>query len=146
MHEFALAQEIVATVSSKVTEGLENIQSIDIDVGAFSGVVVDSLDFGLQALFEEESITGIQININTIPTIAACECGYGANTEKAEVKIDVAEATGDAPEMEKVATPEVRTIEEVCDFMKVSPEKVLFHREDIRKHFQMKPPPLILLP
>ena len=75
MHEFALAQEIVATVSSKVTEGLENIQSIDIDVGAFSGVVVDSLDFGLQALFEEESITGIQININTIPTIAACECG-----------------------------------------------------------------------
>jgi hydrogenase nickel insertion protein HypA len=75
MHEFALAQEIVATVSSKVTEGLENIQSIDIDVGAFSGVVVDSLDFGLQALLEEESITGIQININTIPTIAACECG-----------------------------------------------------------------------
>ena len=75
MHEFALAQEIVATISSKVTEGLENIQSIDIDVGAFSGIVVDSLDFGLQALFEEESITDIQVNINTIPTIAACECG-----------------------------------------------------------------------
>lgn len=75
MHEFALAQEIVATISSKVTEGLENIQSIDIDVGAFSGVVVDSLDFGLQALFEEEHVNDIQINITTIPTIALCACG-----------------------------------------------------------------------
>ncbi len=75
MHEFALAQEIVAAINKKVTEGLCNIQSIDIDVGTFSGVVVDSLDFGLKALFEEESLTDIQVNITTIPTIAACECG-----------------------------------------------------------------------
>ncbi len=75
MHEFALAQEIVATISSKVSEGLENIQSIDIDVGTFSGIVVDSLEFGLQTLFEEANAPDIQVNIQTIPTIAACECG-----------------------------------------------------------------------
>jgi prolyl-tRNA synthetase len=57
--------------------------------------------------------------------IAACpECGYGANTEKAEVRCVVAQATGDTPAVEKVATPDARTIEEVCDYMEVKPEEV----------------------
>ncbi len=56
--------------------------------------------------------------------IAACTCGYGANTEKAEIKIASEQVTGDAPPMEKVMTPEQRTIEEVSAFMGVTPNEV----------------------
>jgi prolyl-tRNA synthetase len=61
--------------------------------------------------------------------IAFCEvCGYAANEEKAECipdtgrygkdSADVAELT-----MEKVATPDIRTIEELMNFFNCSPEK-----------------------
>jgi hydrogenase nickel insertion protein HypA len=76
MHEFALAQDIVNTIRKEVTEDLEKILAINIDVGAFSGVVVDSLDFGLKAILPEGSNGRIKININTVPTIAVCECGH----------------------------------------------------------------------
>ncbi len=57
--------------------------------------------------------------------IAACNaCGYGANVEKAQVKDTAAKAEGDAPAAEKVATPDVRTIEEVCAFMGVTAQEV----------------------
>ncbi|MDF1554408.1 MAG: proline--tRNA ligase [Deferrisomatales bacterium] len=52
--------------------------------------------------------------------VAACAaCGYGANTEKAEVAAPVA---GDSPQvgaLEEVSTPGQRTIEEVCGFLGV---------------------------
>ncbi len=75
MHEFALAQDIVETISTKVTDELEKISNINIDVGAFSGVVVDSLDFGLKIILAEKNIPGVKINIVEVPTIARCECG-----------------------------------------------------------------------
>ena len=49
-----------------------------------------------------------------------CDCGYAADTEAATVKVHVEE--GAAGELEKVATPEVSTIEDVaefCTFMRV---------------------------
>jgi prolyl-tRNA synthetase len=60
---------------------------------------------------------------------AICYCGacsYAANLEKAEI----ARPTGTAaetvtPPAEEVHTPEVRTIEEVCGFLQVSPDSVV---------------------
>ncbi len=75
MHEFALAQDIVETISTKVTDDLEKVSIINIDVGVFSGVVVDSLDFGLNIILAEKNIPGVTINIAEVPTIARCECG-----------------------------------------------------------------------
>ena len=75
MHEFALAQDIVETISTKVTDDLEKVSHINIDVGVFSGVVVDSLDFGLKIILAEKKIPGVKINIVEVPTIARCECG-----------------------------------------------------------------------
>lgn len=75
MHEFALAQDIVETISAKVTEDLEKVSKINIDVGAFSGIVIDSLDFGLQAVLADKKIPDVKINITEVPTIARCECG-----------------------------------------------------------------------
>jgi prolyl-tRNA synthetase len=59
--------------------------------------------------------------------IATCnQCDYAANLERAEVP-----APGDPPAMEeplpmqRVDTPEMRTVEEVCGFLKVEPAKLI---------------------
>lgn len=75
MHEFALAHDIINTIRKEVTEDLGKILAIHIDVGAFSGVVPDSLDFGLKVILEEKDNGKVKIDINTVPTVAACECG-----------------------------------------------------------------------
>lgn len=57
--------------------------------------------------------------------IAACDCGYGANVEKAEVKTEVpAAGLSGVPAMEKVHTPGQRTIEEVSAFMGADPKTI----------------------
>lgn len=76
MHEFALAQDIMETISRSVNENLEKITALYIDVGEFSGVVVDSLEFGLTVILENKNLSHVQINITTVPGAAVCECGH----------------------------------------------------------------------
>jgi len=76
MHEFALAQDIMETISRSVSENLEKITALYIDVGEFSGVVVDSLEFGLTVVLEDKNLSHVQINITTVPGAAVCECGH----------------------------------------------------------------------
>jgi len=76
MHEFALAQDIIETISRSVCENLEKITAINIDVGEFSGVVVDSLEFGLSVVLQDKKLSQVQINLTTVPAAAACECGH----------------------------------------------------------------------
>jgi prolyl-tRNA synthetase len=53
-------------------------------------------------------------------------CQYAANLEKAEVKKQAGEEDTDLPlPVEEVHTPGVKTIEEVCDFLRVKPEEVV---------------------
>ena len=67
--------------------------------------------------------------------IAFCEaCGFAANEEKAECIPDLAntDCTEDLP-LEKVATPNARTIEELTEFFKCSPKefaKTLIYKAD----------------
>jgi len=58
--------------------------------------------------------------------IVVCpKCGYSANTEKAEIKItDEPEKEIEKP-LEKVHTPEQKTVEEVCGFLKLPPQKLV---------------------
>jgi prolyl-tRNA synthetase len=54
--------------------------------------------------------------------IAYCDsCGYAANEEKAECLIESRDE--EMLEIEKVYTPNVKTIEELVDFLKISPSK-----------------------
>jgi hydrogenase nickel incorporation protein HypA/HybF len=75
MHEFALAQDIVETITAKVTEDLEKVSTIFLDVGSFSGVVPESLDFGLKVILAEKNNPDVDIKISKIPALARCECG-----------------------------------------------------------------------
>ena len=55
------------------------------------------------------------------------QCGYAANTEKAELR-PPAEAQYqdlDAPALEKVLTENMKTVEEVTDFLKIKPEALI---------------------
>ncbi len=58
--------------------------------------------------------------------IVFCEgCGYAANKEKASFMLDETEEEGEMKEPEKVYTPDVRTIDEVSNFLGVDPSKLL---------------------
>jgi prolyl-tRNA synthetase len=58
--------------------------------------------------------------------LASCEaCDYAANLEKAEVPLDVLEPGPPTGDPELVHTPNVRTIEEVSAFLKVSPRDLV---------------------
>src|SRR5690606_2779036 len=51
-------------------------------------------------------------------------CGYAANVEKARVgKVAWPNPDTDAPPCSPVETPNRRTIQEVCDFLKIKPEQ-----------------------
>jgi prolyl-tRNA synthetase len=60
--------------------------------------------------------------------VASClACDYAANLEKAEVVMPAAqpEAAAATPGPEEVATPEVRTVEEVAAFLNVTPRDII---------------------
>jgi prolyl-tRNA synthetase len=52
-------------------------------------------------------------------------CNYAANVEKAVSKVQVAAENGAVKGLEKMNTPGQKTIEEVCNFLKVAPEKTV---------------------
>lgn len=75
MHEFALAQDIIATIGRNVAEDMSKLRVIRLEVGHFSGVVVDSLEFGLNVSLEDKGFNNVRIDIETVPATAVCECG-----------------------------------------------------------------------
>lgn len=60
--------------------------------------------------------------------IVACDkCEYAANVEKAEIRPQTADHRPQTKKSEykKVATPNKKSVEEVCEFLKVKPEKLV---------------------
>jgi prolyl-tRNA synthetase len=86
----------------------------------------------------EEFMVESEVGDNTLLLCRACD--YSANVEKAECKPDYSpcpdlgparEAASRTPPMEKITTPEVRTIEELCLFLKTDAKnfiKTLIYR------------------
>ncbi|MBI9080936.1 MAG: proline--tRNA ligase [Pseudodesulfovibrio sp.] len=62
-------------------------------------------------------------------TIASCKsCEFGANLEKARVKLPEAKPEPDesnVPALEDVATPGAHTVDEVCNFLSISADKLV---------------------
>ncbi|MCU0285304.1 MAG: hydrogenase maturation nickel metallochaperone HypA [Acidobacteria bacterium] len=75
MHEFALANDIIETIEKQVTSEINKLSIINIEVGLFSGIVVDSLEFGLKTILADKKLPDVKINIKEVPTIARCQCG-----------------------------------------------------------------------
>jgi prolyl-tRNA synthetase len=80
----------------------------------------------------EEFMVESEIGDNTL--LLCKNCGYAANVEKAECKPDYyprSAAAVETPPLEKIDTPEARTIEELCAFLKTGAKsfiKTLIYR------------------
>ncbi len=75
MHEFSLAQDIIETIGRNVAASdMTKLTAIHIEVGEFAGVVVDSLEFGLQIVLKDKNMGSVTIDITRIPAFALCEC------------------------------------------------------------------------
>jgi prolyl-tRNA synthetase len=64
-------------------------------------------------------------------TLLLCSCGYAANVEKAACKPDWSEGAATADVIKEIATPNVKTIEELTAFLKTGPQsfiKTLIYR------------------
>jgi prolyl-tRNA synthetase len=54
-------------------------------------------------------------------TVAYCEsCGYAANAEVATSKIDAVSRQDESSELKKIHTPDIRSIDELCEFLKIN--------------------------
>ncbi|AIY85092.1 MAG: proline--tRNA ligase [Clostridium baratii] len=83
---------------------------VEADSGAIGGS--NSAEFMVKSEVGEDDV------------VFCTECNYAANIEKAEAVAEKAEAE-ELVAMEKVETPNIRTIEEVSEFLKVSPKKTV---------------------
>ena len=59
--------------------------------------------------------------------VACTQCEYAANVEKAKLKAPVAKAAGEGKKgaFKKISTPNQKTVEEVCAFLKVTPRELV---------------------
>ena len=72
----------------------------------------------------EEFMVESDIGDNTLILCKSCE--YAANVEKASCAPDFTKASGEnTPAFEKIDTPNVKTIDELCAFLKTDPKKFI---------------------
>lgn len=88
--------------------GAKNVVAVKSDSGMMGGSI--SHEFMLLADIGED-------------TLAICpECGYKANMEAADVKVE--NEGGAMEELKKVHTPDVKTIDELCEFLSIPASKL----------------------
>ncbi len=73
MHEFSIAMNIVEIASEHARkENASVVREIEIEVGTLSGVVLDALEFSLEAAVKDSILEGARRNIVVIPGRARC--------------------------------------------------------------------------
>lgn len=88
--------------------GAKNVVAVKSDSGMMGGSI--SHEFMLLADIGED-------------TLAICpECGYKANMEVAELKIE--NEPGEIEELEKIYTPDIKTIDDLCKFVNIPAQKL----------------------
>ncbi len=77
MHELSIAQNIIEIVRQSVPQDeLKEVTSIKLRIGEISGVVVDSLEFGFQAIISDTELEGTRLDIEKVPFVFKCNnCG-----------------------------------------------------------------------
>ena len=73
MHELSVAQGIIEIIYSNVPkERLSDVRSVVTKIGAFSGVVADSLEFSYQAITIDTELQKSFLVFERIPFVIAC--------------------------------------------------------------------------
>ncbi len=83
MHELSIAQSIVELAEEVAEkEKADSVQSIDIEVGALSGVVLDALNFAMEITVKNTRLRNAKINylkINGKAECKECFCQFETN-------------------------------------------------------------------
>lgn len=84
MHELSIAQNIIEIVMSNVPKDqLKDVRTISLRIGASSGIVADSLEFGFTAITAETSLRSARLNIEKVPFVIRCHsCGIEQENEE----------------------------------------------------------------
>lgn len=83
MHEMSLAQDIIDAVRDAVgEERLRSVTTVNVDIGATSGVVAESLRFAFDAIVQDTALSSARLDPAIIPFIVHCHhCGRDTQNE-----------------------------------------------------------------
>ncbi|MEM2105467.1 MAG: hydrogenase nickel incorporation protein HypA [Candidatus Bathyarchaeia archaeon] len=100
MHEWALAESVISTVSQIAKkEGLKEVSEVEIVVGELQQVELDIFEFALSQL-KKPKFENTKFNIKIAKTQLKCRvCGHKWNFEKENLSQDDAEAIHFLPEV-----------------------------------------------
>ena len=100
MHEWALAEAVISTVSQIAEkEGLKEVSEVEIKVGELQQIELDILEFALSQLKTPE-FKNVKFNMETVRAELRCRvCGHQWIFSKERLNKDVAEAIHFVPEI-----------------------------------------------
>ena len=101
MHEWALAEAVISTVSQLAEkEGLNEVTEVKLKVGELQQIELDVLKFALSQLKTSKLLKNARFDIETVKAELKCRvCGYEWIFRKEKIDEDVAEAIHFIPEM-----------------------------------------------
>jgi len=74
MHEMTIAMNIVDIVCQKANdENAHKINSVELEIGELSGIMIDSLEFCFEAACKNTIADGAELNIHKIKAEAFCK-------------------------------------------------------------------------
>ncbi len=74
MHELSIAQDIISIVEENVNKAdASKVYELELEVGQFSGVMEDALEFALDSIVKGTILDGAKRIIIKVPAIAVCE-------------------------------------------------------------------------
>ena len=84
MHEFSIAMNIIDIATEYAArEKAKVVHEVEIDVGVFSGVVIDALEFALESAVKGTLLENASWKINVIRGIARCHaCHHEYETDE----------------------------------------------------------------
>lgn len=100
MHEWALAEAVISTVSQIAEkEGLKEVAEVEIKVGELQQIELDVLEFALSQL-KTLKLKNAKFNIQTVKAELKCRvCGHKWIFEKEKMNEEIAEAIHFVPEI-----------------------------------------------
>ncbi|MDH5460521.1 MAG: hydrogenase nickel incorporation protein HypA [Candidatus Bathyarchaeota archaeon] len=100
MHEWALAEAVISTVSQIAEkEGLKEVAEVEIKVGELQQIELDVLEFALSQL-KTLKFKNAKFNIQTVKAELTCRvCGHKWLFEKEKMTEEIAEAIHFVPEI-----------------------------------------------
>lgn len=83
MHELSIAMNIIDIVEAEKTRNnADKIRSIELEIGALSGVIMEALQFAFDEAIKSSSFSEAEIIYHQVEGLAECSaCGHRFKTE-----------------------------------------------------------------